>query len=135
MLKHFHSTIRFLAIAVVISSTSFGTDATADDVSSALTPFVNDDTFIAARVDVAALPSLGSASDIVKALPNLSSGPDSQSWALAARIVEGTIKRFQEAGGQNLYVVAGLADVRFGGGPLVIATCQPGKGADVERFV
>lgn len=134
MLKRSRRILRFLVVAAIVSSATLGADAVADDVSGVLTPFVNDDTFIAARVDVAALPAFGNAGDLVKALPMLSSSADAQSWALAARVIEGVIKRFQEAGGQSVYVVAGLADLRVGGGPLAIATCQRGKGADVERL-
>ena len=97
------------------------------NVSGVLTPFVNDDTFIAARVDVAALPAFGSADDLIKALPMLSTAADAQSASCAARVIEGVIKRFRKPVGRRVYIVAGLADLRVGGGPLAIASCQPGK--------
>jgi len=123
-------------MAIAISSANLGAYAWADDVASMLAPLVNDDTFLAARLDVAALSVLGSPSDLIKALPMLSSSPDAPSWLFASRVAEGVIKRFRDAGGQNLYIVAGLADVRVGGGPLMIATANTSKNSqDVERML
>ena len=47
-----------------------------------------------------------------------------------------SVRQFQQAGGQSIYVVVGLADVHIGGGPLVIATMRPGQQPEkVERLV
>jgi hypothetical protein len=54
---------------------------------------------------------------------------------VGAMMVDSLVQRFQHAGGQSLYALAGLADIHIGGGPIIIATAQPGKRPEeVEQF-
>ena len=69
----------------------------------------------------------------MSAAPKLSGGV--QSLAFAVWFAEGVVNRFQDAGGQGIFIVAGLADVHAGGGPLVVATAQQGRQPEeIERL-
>lgn len=104
-----------------------GVAADAANHAAVLAPFVNDDTLIVAHLDIASLPASDQPGELLKLLPFLSGDADAQSWLIGTTMIEGFVKRFQEAGGQGLYVVAGLGDVHIGGGPLIVATTRPGK--------
>ncbi len=102
--------------------------------AAVLAPFVNDDTFAVAYVDVDPINVAEHAGQLMKLLPKASG--DAQSWTLGVTMADGLVGQFQQAGGQGVYVVAGLADVHTGGGPLVIATTRAGKQPEqVERLV
>jgi hypothetical protein len=95
---------------------------------------VSNDTFAVAYVDVASIKLPDDGGALFKAAPQLSGGI--QSLAFAGLFAQDFIKRFQEAGGQGVYAVAGLADIHEGGGPLVLATARTGQPADkIERVL
>ena len=73
----------------------------------------------------ASIKAAENAGALVQLLPKVSG--DTQSLMLGAMMIDGLIHRFQQAGGQSAYVVAGLGDIRDGGGPIVIATARPGQ--------
>ena len=102
----------------------------APNPAAVLAPYVNDDTFAAAYVDVGSVK----VADLLQVMPQVSGVP--QSWMLGAMMLDGVVRRYQEAGGAGVYVVVGLGDIRVGGGPVGIATARPGKSAeDVERLI
>src|SRR4051794_15304748 len=107
----------------------------ADPISHAtvLAPYVNDDTLALAYIDVASLnaANIGELFSLVPKLPDLA-----QAEMGGFMIVSSWIKSFQEVGGQGLYVLGGLGDIHIDGGPLLIATTQPGKQPeDVEHLI
>jgi len=100
--------------------------------SDVLAPFVNDDTLCIAYVDIATAKASGTAGAILPLLPK---GADTKPIMLGAMMADGMIHRFKEAGGESLYVIAGLGDIRAGGGPIGIATTRPGaNAADLEKL-
>ena len=60
---------------------------------------------------------------------------DVQAQIFIAVGVETMAVRFREAGGQGIYILAGLGDVHIDGGPVVIATAQPGRRPEeIQQF-
>ncbi len=110
-----------------------GSAAVTVNRAAVLGPFVNDDTFAVAYIDVGSLnaKNLGV---LFASLPKL---PDQeQAEMLGFTMVSGWVKSFQDAGGQGAYVLAGLGDIHIHGGPLLIATTRPGKHPeDVEKMI
>ena len=93
-----------------------------------LAPYVNNDTFAVAYIDIASIKLPDDRGALLKAAPQLSGAV--QSLAFAGLFAQESIERFQEAGGQGVYVIAGLADIQVDGGPLVVATARTGQPAD-----
>ena len=106
--------------------------AEAPDRAAVLAPFVNDDTLGIAYVDIATAKASWTAGAILPLLPK---GADTKPVMLGAMMADGMIHRFKEAGGESIYVVAGLGDIRAGGGPIGIATPRSGaNAADLEKL-
>jgi hypothetical protein len=104
------------------------------DRQAVLPPYVNNDTFAVAYIDVASIKMPDDRGALFNAAQKLSGGI--QSLAFAGLFAQDFIKRFQDAGGQGVYAVAGLADIHEGGGPLVLATARTGQPADkIERVL
>jgi hypothetical protein len=113
---------------------SLSVQAAAADHLATLMPYVSNDTFAVAFVDVALVKLPDDRGALLKAAPQLSG--TLQSFAFAGLFAQDFITRFQEADGQGLYAIAGLADVHEGGGPLVLATARTGQPIDkVERML
>ena len=111
----------------------FDLTCTADEVNHAavLAPYVNDDTFAVGYLNVASLAAPGSPDELFQLLPKL---PEEAQSQLVGVVTAGkTIQTFKDAGGQGLYVVAGLGDVHENGGPIVVATAANGRPARVEE--
>jgi hypothetical protein len=97
-----------------------------------LAPYVNDDTFAAAYINAGSLKVSDASSAFEKFLPMLGDG--AQPAMLGMMMADGVVQRFQAAGGEAIYVVAGLSDLP-GNGPLGIATTRPGQDpAKVEQL-
>ncbi len=113
-------------------------DANADNHATVLTPFVNDDSFAVLYFDFASLdlPKNREAIlnlEVLKILPQLPQDVQATIFgiAMAGRFAD----QFRDAGGQSLYLLAGLGDVHIGGGPLVITTTRPGGHPEaIEQF-
>src|SRR4051812_41425454 len=98
--------------------------------AATLAPFLNQDTFAVAYADIASLDLPKDQKTVLspEMLLVMQSLPaDVQAQIFIAVGVETMAVRFREAGGQGIYILAGLGDVHIGGGPVVIATAQPGR--------
>jgi hypothetical protein len=135
MFKFSRETIqRLVAPLGLLIVGSLSMQAAAADHRATLTPYVSNDTFAVAYVDVASIKLPDDRGALFKAAPQLSG--TLQSFAFAGLFAQDFIKRFQEADGQGLYAIAGLAGVHEGGGPLVLATARTGQSIDrVERML
>ncbi len=92
----------------------------AADHAAMLTPYVNDDTFFAAYLNLAAVAN-DDASDkgaLFALLPAMSD--DAQTSISALKGVEQTVRALRAAGVDDVYVVGGLPDAHLRGGPLLI---------------
>lgn len=131
MFQKFHYAV--MCLYGVLATAACGLAAESSNQVTVLAPFVNNDTVGALYVDVGSMPAAGSAGELLKVLPKGS--VDTQSVMLGAMMIDGMVHRFQQAGGQGIYVVAGLADISVDGGPIGVATTKPGQRAeDVERL-
>lgn len=111
---------RFAVIlSTVVALVSTRVCRAADDTAT-LAPFVNDDTFLAAQIDLAALAkdNAGIGSKLLTFLPSVSD--DAEELAAAVKSVEQVLHVLRDAGVDNMYVVAGLGDMHQHGGPLVV---------------
>lgn len=128
-----------LSATVLLLLTAESRGAITVDHSSALAPFVNQDTFAALYLDVASLglPEKDEARLTPQLLVFLQSLPSEVLAELfIADFAQTLAVRFREAGGQGIYLVAGLGDTYVGGGPIAIATVQPGrKAVDLANFI
>jgi hypothetical protein len=126
MNTRFNSIICFVISGLVWACSGWNSlAATAADHAAVLAPYVNDDTFAALYADIGALKNGKASVQLSELLPKLVG--DAESWTLGTMIADGLINRFQLAGGQTVYLVAGLEDVHIGGGPLVLATARAGQ--------
>lgn len=133
--------LKYLAMACFTASLVFAADAfAAEPVNHAaiLAPFVNQDSFAVAYADIAALDlpknhetALGPQMWMVmQSLPS-----EVVAQILIADMAQTLAVRFREAGGQGIYILAGLGDVHIDGGPILIATAQPGRGLEgIHQF-
>ncbi len=99
-----------------------------------LAPFVNDDTFAAACVDVGAVNVVEIAGTLLKWVP--AGAVDPVEWTGGAALADGMVRQLQQAGVGNAYLVIGLADIHRGGGPLAIVTARAGQSIETieQRF-
>jgi hypothetical protein len=102
--------------------------AVAEPVNHAavLAPYLNEDTFAVGWIDIGAMKDSGNENQaqLLNVLPMLTE--DGQAAVIVGMMIEGFVQGFQKAGGQSLYVIAGLADLHVNGGPLVLATSRAG---------
>jgi prepilin-type processing-associated H-X9-DG protein len=114
-----------LATSFVAAAMNACVAAEQENTAAIIAPFVNDDTVAAAYIDATQLKV---AENVSNALQLLKTKPgDAQSAALGAMMIDGMLHRFQQAGGHGIYVVGGMADIHIGGGPIAVATTQPGQ--------
>ncbi len=128
---------RFATVCFICSTlaASFANQCVADSLDHAapLAPFVNDDTFAAAYIDLGSLKVAENAGKLFQLLPEGTS--DMKSWLMDAAMADSVIQRFRQAGGKDLYVVVGLGDLHLNGGPVGIVTTRPGQDpAQLEKF-
>ncbi len=102
--------------------------------ATAIAPFVNDDTFAAACVDVGAVNVVEIAGTLLKWMP--AGAVDPVEWTGGAALADGMVRQLQQAGVGNAYLVIGLADIHRGGGPLAIVTARTGQSIETveQRF-
>jgi Protein of unknown function (DUF1559) len=107
--------------------------------ATTLALFVSQDTFAVAYLDIAAidLPKDRQSIFAPPMIQFLQSMPaELQAQLVIAEIADQFATRFRDAGGQGIYVLAGLSDIHLGGGPVLVATSQPGRNAaDVAQFL
>ena len=106
MLRNEYFLLSFLIATVAIQVVDQASAADPVDQAAVLAPFVNDDTFAIAYIDVGSLnaKNLG---DLFASLPKL---PDQeQAEMLGFTMVSGWVKSFQDAGGQGRTCSQGLA--------------------------
>jgi hypothetical protein len=127
--------LRLISAWVMLAVTFFvtnreavATESSAADHVAVLAPFVNDDTCIVGCVDLAAV-DVGSSEDAInKWIPAVSD--QGQTVMLALNAVGSVVKTLRSSGVGGVYVVAGLKDGYYDGGPLVIVTTK--SGSDVK---
>src|SRR6185312_16260839 len=98
-----------------------------------LAPFVDQDSFAVVYADIGALdlPKDQKAIFSPQLLFVMQSFPaEVQAQMFLIGGAETLAVRFRDAGGQGIYMLAGLGDLHIGAGPLVIATTQPGRKLD-----
>jgi hypothetical protein len=93
--------------------------------ASAIAPFVGDDTFAIAHIDVASLKPVEAANPLLSLLSTVSGDP--RMGTEFASIANDSLKRIQDAGVQSIYLAVGLGDLYAGGGPVLIVTPRAGK--------
>jgi hypothetical protein len=117
--------IGLLVNVFVFAPEQFNMAAEPADPVPLLAPFVNDDTFAAGYLNLAALAKdeAGNVAHLFTILPRLSE--DGPSAALSR--IEEFVGRLRAAGAESAYLVAGLSDANVRGGPLVILHLRPGS--------
>src|SRR5258707_8191760 len=126
MLKYL--TAAFLTASSLFSANGFAAEPV--NHAAVLAPLVNQDTFAVAYADIASLdlPKDREAILTPQMLIIMQSFPvEVQAQIFIAAMAETFAVRFREAGGQGIYVLAGLGDVHMDGGPVVVAASQPGR--------
>jgi len=124
------SLLKSLTAAVLVALCAAANGA--NHVAS-LAPYLNDDTFIVAHLDLASIDTLD-----WEVLPRLLSGSpnDAPAKVLAIRAVANAIKSLQSAGIESAYFVLGLSDIPQPRGPLVILSLKPdGDAQAVENML
>ena len=94
------------------------------DPAKALAPFVNDDTFAAAFIELNALTNKADDSNLRAILPSI--GADEESRGAVVKRVNQFVGALRAAGVDGVYIVAGLGDLHLGGGPLLFFHVEPG---------
>src|SRR5436190_2852854 len=94
--------LALMGIALSVSSAR-SRGAEAANPSTVLAPFVNADTMVAVYVDgtqVKVAENMSAALQLLHTLPG-----EAQSFSLGAMMIDGLLNRFQQAGGQGIYLV------------------------------
>lgn len=128
MLKYLLATV----VSVVVAQQMVAAGGTSQ--ATPIAPFVNDDTFAAACVDVGAVNVVEIAGTLLKWMP--AGAVDPVEWTAGAAMADGMVRQLQQAGVGNAYLVIGLADIHRGGGPLAIVTARAGQSIETveQRF-
>jgi hypothetical protein len=123
-----------IAVAISITLAAISNPASAAvDHAAVLTPYLNDDTFGVYFVNVASLPDTGNTAEMFQLAIRLPK--EAQQQLLGAMMISGLVNKFRLAGGQGVYLVAGLSDIHEDAGPLLIATAAPNRHLEeVERM-
>lgn len=125
-----------LTASMLISANCFAAEPV--NHADVLAPFIDQDTFAVVYADIAALGLPKEANAIVSpqlllVMQNFPAAVQAQMFLTGA--AEALAAKFRDAGGQGIYVLAGLGDLHIGGGPVMVATTQPGRKLDeVEHF-
>jgi hypothetical protein len=114
-------------LSLLITGNFHAVTASAVDHVATLAPYVNDDTFLAAHVDLSALVRVEGDASALSAAAALF-GDDSQA-VQAVRKFDQLARALQGAGVESVYAAAGLAELNTQGGPLLILTVRPEKAA------
>jgi hypothetical protein len=133
--------LKYVAALCVMASVSFSTNglvAEPANHAAVLAPFVNQDSFAVVYADIGSLDLAKGRETMLgpqmwQIMPSLPS--DVVAIILIADMARGFAVGFHEAGGQGIYMLAGLGDVHIGGGPVLIATAQTGRRPEeVQQF-
>lgn len=127
--------LRYILVTVVnLAAFQQITAAEVSRLSVTVAPFVNEDTFAAAGVDVGAVNVVEIAGTLLKWMP--AGAVDPVEWTGGAALADGMVRQLQQAGVGNAYLVIGLADIHRGGGPLAIVTARAGQSIETveQRF-
>lgn len=134
MSRNSTSALMFIVNLVLAAFSHHAAAAGVTEQAKILAPYVNNDTFAAAYINLGAANVVQLSGDLLKYLPANAevAGP----WMAGTAVADGFVRQFQQAGGAGAYLVAGLSDVRQSGGPLAIVTAKPGQSIDkVEKLV
>lgn len=108
----------------------------ADNIGQAATiaPFVNDDTFAVACININEVNVVEIAGTLLKWMP--AGAVDPVEWTGGAALADGMVRQLQQAGVGDAYVVIGLADLHREGGQLAIITARAGQSIETveQRF-
>ncbi len=105
--------------------------AAAVDHAAVLAPFLTDDTFAVAYVDLSAIdpPAL-----VTKFTPTLKLPPPvTQQATLGAAMAKGVLDSLRQAGVTRVYLVVGLGDVEHFTGPLLVAPAKDARSFEALR--
>jgi hypothetical protein len=130
MSKTNRSILRSLSFLGLLFASQSALAVPSVDHPAVLAPFVNDDTFAVVYADIGSFVLPEDKSELLNpiVLKAISQMPEPQrSEVMAMIMAEGFAIRFREAGGQSLYLLAGLGDVHLGGGPVLIARAKEGR--------
>ncbi len=108
------------SMSVVVFLASLGVAAERPDPAALLAPYVNDDTFVAGYLNLAALPEKDAREDaqLFGLLPFM--GEEREAWSAASEAVEQYVAILRRLKVHSVYVIAGLGDVNSRGGPIVV---------------
>ncbi|MEX0642230.1 MAG: hypothetical protein WD468_05990, partial [Pirellulales bacterium] len=114
------SSIVSSVVFAILAFPTVGFAATPINHAAVLAPFLNDDTFAVAYLDVAELliSDANGAGKLLDVLPQL--GDNGQASLTALRSVITGVENLRAAGIDAIYLVVGLADANMSGGPLLI---------------
>lgn len=118
-------------LLLTVLSLAIAQHTQAADVAShtpAIAPFVNDDTFAAACVDLGVVNVVEIADTLLKWMP--AGVVDPTEWMAAVALADGMVRQLQQSGIGHTYMVIGIADIHHGGGPLAIVTARAGQSID-----
>src|SRR4051812_41589503 len=99
----FRNSSRIICVVVAFCLSLSAITARAADRAAVLSPFVNDDTFAAAYIDAGSLKVSEASTFTTKILPMF--GDEAQHLMFGVMMIDGIVHRFQDAGGEELYVV------------------------------
>jgi hypothetical protein len=120
-------------LAALIVMLAFGQDRVAMaeappiDHAAVLAPFVNDDTFGVAYLNVRTLDVAAEIGQLAKLL--WQSTDQSQATNLAVNVFGSAVKTLQDSGVEGVYAVAGLKDAYQDGGPVLLLHLKTGSDA------
>jgi uncharacterized protein DUF1559 len=123
-------TYKFVAktVLAVIGSASLAAHGFAAEApkTSDLAAFVNDDTFVAAQIDIATLPKAKGDDGLLFSVLPL---PEQTRRELSPvlQVFDQFVASFRNVGVESVQVVAGLADIHEHGGPLLVFRTSPGS--------
>ena len=117
------------AMVLALSPARGGLAAESMTPAGTLAPYVNDDTFVAAYLNLSALPKKGANEDssLFAVLPFLDG--DAQATLMVLHGLDQTARAIAAAGADSVYMVAGLADVNQQGGPVFVFQVKQGTAA------
>jgi uncharacterized protein DUF1559 len=128
----FKSFIAIVACTIVQigSMSDYCLAAEASNQASIIAPFLNDDTFAVAHIDVASLKPLESSNSLLSMLSLVSGEP--RAGEQFASMANDSLKQVQDSGVQSMDLAMGLGDLYDGGGPILVIT--PRSGTRLEEM-
>jgi hypothetical protein len=125
MQKNIVVLVAYAIAQIVFSASAYSLAAEASSQASAITPFISDDTFAVAHIDVASLKPLESSNPLLSMLSMIAGEP--RMAKEIASVVNDSLKQIQDAGVQSIDLAVGLGDLYDHGGAIMVITPRSGK--------